>query len=268
MADGATGSLDGRVALVTGASRGLGRAMAEAFAAAGADLVLMARTEPDLAETADLARAHGVRALPVTADVGDPDDVRRARDAALAEYGRVDIVVNNAGNLLYKPLVPLPGMPPQSDDFATPISDDEWHSVFRTHVDGAFHVMREFVPGMLERRYGRVVSVTSNVISRKIPFCSAYDAAKGALVQMTKSYALEWARHGVTVNAVAPGHFPSAMTGPQLADPSLKSWIDKRIPMRRWGTPEELASLVVYLSGDSAGYITGEVILMDGAENL
>jgi NAD(P)-dependent dehydrogenase (short-subunit alcohol dehydrogenase family) len=260
--------LDGRIALVTGASRGLGRDIARALASAGADVVVTARTADELEATADDIRSRGVRGLAVPGDVSVADDVRRVRERAEAELGPVDIVVNNAGNLLYKPLVPLPGMPPQDEGFATPISDEEWHSVFRTHVDGAFHTLREFAPGMLERRHGRVVNIVSNVLGRIIPFCSAYDAAKGALAMMTRSYATEWARSGITVNAVAPGHYPSAMTERQLGDDKLRAWVLGRIPMRRVGEPAELASLVVYLASDAAAYLTGEVITMDGGATL
>src|SRR4051794_23894772 len=173
--------LAGRTALVTGASRGLGRDVALALAAAGADLAVTARTEPDLAETAELVQAAGARAVAVAGDVADAEHVRRLRDIAFGELGHVDILVNNAGNLLYKPLVPLPGLAPPAEGFDSAMSDDEWHSTFRVHVDGAFHVLREFGPALLERRYGRVINIASNVLGRVIPFCSAYDAAKAAL---------------------------------------------------------------------------------------
>lgn len=267
MEAGTAVTLQGRVALVTGASRGLGRDTALALAAAGADLVVMARTSGDLEETAELVRACGSRAVAVTGDVGNEADVQVAAERS-AELGPVDIVVNNAGNLLYKPLVPLPGLTAPADGFDTAMTTEQWHGVFRTHVDGAFNTMRAFVPGMLERRHGRIVNIASNVLERVVPFCSAYDAAKGALAQMTKSYAAEWARYGVTVNAVAPGHFPSAMSAPQFADPTLLSWITKRVPMRRTGDPAELTAVIAFLASDAASYVTGELIKVDGGETL
>lgn len=257
-----------RRALVTGGGRGLGRATALALAARGTDVVLTARTGAEIEETAEQVRAHGVRALAVPADVGDPAQVRRVRELADEEFGGVDIVVNNAGGLLYKPLVPLPGLAPITPDFAVPTSDEEWHGILRTHVDGAFHVLREFAPGMLERKFGRVVNVVSNVLGRTVPFTTAYDTAKSALAQLTRSLAVEWARYGVTVNAVAAGHFPTGMSAQQFEDERLHAWMLKRIPMRRTGDPAEFASLVCYLTSDAAGFLTGEVITIDGGETL
>jgi NAD(P)-dependent dehydrogenase (short-subunit alcohol dehydrogenase family) len=256
------------VALVTGASRGLGRDFAIALAEAGADVAVTARTADELEETAELVRSRGRKSLAVPADVGDEEAATRVAVRTAEELGPVDVLVNNAGNLLYKPLVPLPGLAAPAAGFDTAMTSDEWHGVFRTHVDGPFHLLRAVVPGMLERRHGRVVNIVSNVLERVIPYCSAYDAAKGALWQMTKSYAAEWARYGVTVNAVAPGHFPSAMSAPQFADPALLAWLTKRVPMRRTGEPSELAALVVFLAGDPAGYLTGELIKVDGGETL
>ena len=246
----------------------MGRDVALSLARAGSDVGVIARTGADLEDTAQAVRALGRRAVATVGDVGDPDDIRRFGSEVRAEFGTVDLIVSNAGNLLYKPLVPLPGMRAIDPSFHTPISEEEWHSVFRTHVDGAFHVLREFVPGMLDAGRGRVVIIASNVVERLIPFCSAYDAAKGALVQMARSYAMEWARHGVTVNAIAPGHFPSAMSHEQLTDPALRDWVLKRIPMRRTGSSDELAALVTFLASDAAGYLTGQVITLDGGESL
>jgi NAD(P)-dependent dehydrogenase (short-subunit alcohol dehydrogenase family) len=258
----------GRRALVTGGGRGLGRATALALASAGVDVVVTARTRAEIDETAEMLREAGVRALAVPADVGDPAQVRDLREQVDEAFGGVDIVVNNAGQLLYKPLVPLPGLAPITPDFDSPVSDDEWHAVLRTHVDGAFHVLREFVPGMLERRFGRVVNVTSNVIGRAVPYTAVYDVAKGALVQLTRSLAVEWARHGITVNAVAAGHFPSGMSAAQFEDERLLAWMLKRVPMRRTGDPAEFAALVSYLASDAAGFVTGEVITIDGGWRL
>jgi NAD(P)-dependent dehydrogenase (short-subunit alcohol dehydrogenase family) len=246
----------------------LGRAAAVALAGSGVDVIVTARNGDQLTETAELVRAEGVRALAVTADVADAAQVAQLRERVDAEFGGVDIVVNNAGNMLYKPFVPLPGLAPITPDFKTPTTDDEWHAIMRTHVDGAFFVLREFAPGMLDRRFGRVVNVTSNVVDRAMPYVSAYSAAKGALVQLTKSLAFEWARHGVTVNAVSPGHFPTGMTAPQFEDEKLHAWMIKRIPVRRTGEPSEFASLVCYLTGADAGFITGEVVSIDGGETL
>jgi NAD(P)-dependent dehydrogenase (short-subunit alcohol dehydrogenase family) len=262
-------NLTGRVALVTGASSGLGRAIAIALARSGANLVLAARSEGALAETAGQVTALGCDVLSIVTDVTSEADIQHLRKEAFASFGEVHIVVNNAGNLLYKPLVPLPSSDARSRGFDHEVTTtEEWQSIFRTHVDGAFCVVREFVPPRLEAGYGRIVNITSNVIGRAFPFTVAYGAAKAALAQMTRSLAAEWGRYGVTVNAVAPGHFPSAMTASQFANPETLAWLERRVPMRRTGEPDELAALVVFLATDAASYITGEVITVDGGETI
>jgi NAD(P)-dependent dehydrogenase (short-subunit alcohol dehydrogenase family) len=261
-------SLSGQVALVTGASSGLGRAIAFALADAGADLVLAARSEAALTQTAAQIQGSGGCALAIVTDVASEADVRRLAEQTAAGIGHVHIVVNNAGNLLYKPLVPLPDMDAPGPGFSEGTSADEWRSIFGTHVDGTLFVLKEFAPPMLASGYGRIINVVSNVVDRAMPYTVAYSAAKAALVQMTRSLAVEWARYGVTVNAVAPGHFPSGMTAEQFGNPEILAWLERRVPMRRTGRPEELAALVTFLAEGGSSYITGEVINVDGGETI
>ena len=135
------------------------------------------------------AQANGVRAIGVVADVSSTSDVERAKNEILAEFGGVDILVNSAGNLLYKPFVPLPGLEGAYPGFASPVSDEEWNAVIDVHLGGAMRTLRAFGPGMIERGYGRVVNVVSNVVRRTVPFTTAYDTAKGGLIQLTRSLA-------------------------------------------------------------------------------
>jgi NAD(P)-dependent dehydrogenase (short-subunit alcohol dehydrogenase family) len=258
----------GRVAVVTGGGRGLGRSAALRLAEAGADVALIARSADAVRSVAAEARSAGVRALGVVADVSSSDDVERAKEQILAEFGRVDILVNNAGNMLYKPFVPLPGLESAYPGFDQPVSDDEWGAVIDTHLGGAVRLLRAFGPGMIERRHGRVVNVVSNVIRRTVPFCSAYDTAKGGLVQLTRSLAREWARYGITVNAAAAGHFHTEMSKAQFEDERTRQKMIKRIPVGRTGELDEFAALVVYLCGEESGFLTGETIGMDGGETL
>lgn len=256
----------GRVAVVTGGGRGLGQAVVTQLAAAGADVAVLARSADAVQSAASQARAAGVRAIGVAADVSSTADVERAKQEILAEFGRVDILVNNAGNLLYKPFVPLPG--PGYAGAGLPVSDEEWNAVIDVHLGGAVRTLRAFGPCMIERGYGRVVNVVSNVVRRTVPFTTAYDTAKGGLVQLTRSLAREWARYGVTLNAVAAGHFPTDMTREQFADERSHDRMVRRIPAGRTGELSEFASLVAYLCGEESGFITGETVAVDGGETL
>lgn len=258
----------GRVAVVTGGGRGLGRSAVLQLAAAGADVAVVARSADAVKAVASEAQVSGVRAIGVPADVSSTSDVERAKSEILGEFGRVDILVNSAGNLLYKPFVPLPGLESAYPGFASPVSDEEWNAVIDVHLGGSMRTLRAFGPGMIERGYGRIVNVVSNVVRRTVPFTTAYDTAKGGLIQLTRSLGREWARYGVTLNAVAAGHFPTDMTKAQFEDECSHDRMVRRIPVGRTGELDEFASLVVYLCGEESGFITGETVAVDGGETL
>lgn len=261
-------TVSGRVAVITGGGRGLGRATALRFAAGGADVAVLARSAAEVEAVAEELRATGVQALGLAVDVTSTAEVERARDTVLNKFNRVDILVNNAGNLLYKPFVPLPGKEKAYPGFDRPVSDAEWQGVMDVHVGGAVRTLRAFGPALLDQRYGRVVNVVSNVVRRTVPFTTAYDTAKGALVQLTRSLAREWAPYGVTVNAVAAGHFETAMSKAQFEDEETLRKLLRRVPARRAGELAEFAALVVHLCGAESGFVTGETIGIDGGETL
>jgi len=261
--------LDGRVALITGAGRGLGKAIALALAEAGADIVAVARTTAQIEQTADEVRALGRRGFAVTTDVTVPEQVRAMAERAAAELGEVDVLVDNAGNLLFKPLVPLPGYsPPEQPQFQQPTTDDEWFETINAHLTSAFYVMRSLAPGMLQRKWGRVINITSASPDRIGRFNSLYDTAKGALMTFTRSMAHEWARYNVTVNSIAPGHFYTEMSAPMHDHPRGREWMLGRIPMRRTGDPRDVGLLAVYLASEAASYVTGQIVHIDGGETL
>jgi NAD(P)-dependent dehydrogenase (short-subunit alcohol dehydrogenase family) len=265
----AQGRLDrGRVAVVTGGGRGLGREIALRLAAGGTDVAVLARSAAEVEAVANEARALGARALARKADVTSTQEVEAARDEIESRLGPVSVVVNNAGAVLYKPFVPLPGTADALPGWAEAISDREWDEILEVHLGGAVRVLRAFGPGMLERGYGRVVNIASNVVRRTVPFTVGYDTAKGALVQLTRSLAREWARYGVTVNAVAAGHFETSMSKPQFEDAETLKKMLRRVPAGRAGELGELAALVAFLAADEAGFITGETIGVDGGETL
>jgi NAD(P)-dependent dehydrogenase (short-subunit alcohol dehydrogenase family) len=257
-----------RIAVITGGGRGLGRAVALRLAADGTDVAVLARSVAEVEAVADEARARGVRALALKADVTSTREVEAARAEIEGRLGLVSVVVNNAGTVLYKPFVPLPGKAAEVPGFDEAITDQEWDDILAVHLGGAIRMLRAFGPGMLERRYGRVVNIASNVVRRTVPFTVGYDTAKGGLVQLTRSLAREWGRYGVTVNAVAAGHFETTMSKPQFEDPDTLRKMLRRVPAGRAGQIGELAALVAFLAGDESGFITGETIGIDGGETL
>ena len=261
-------SLSGKVGLVTGAGRGIGKAVALALAEAGADIVAVARTGSEIEATAQEVRALGCRAEAIEADVSDSDAVAAMARQALERFERIDIVVNNAAAGFFQPLIPLPGYRPDLSGFDTSTTDDEWHGTLGTTLSAAFYLLRELGPHMLERGSGRVINVSSVITTRLNRFNSAYDAAKGGLDTFTRSIAKEWARYGVTVNAIAPGQFYTSSSAPMHEDPRALEQMLKRIPMRRTGDPREIGALAVYLASDAAGFVTGQVIGVDGGESL
>ena len=242
--------LDERVALVTGASRGLGRAMALALAEAGADIALVARSADGLKETADAVSARGRRALALPADVTVAAEVDEAVKGALDAFGSVDILVNNSGVAAVKPFVET-----------TPA---EWHRILETNLTGAFNCCRAVGPGMIARRRGKVVNVASVLGARGLSGYAAYSASKGGLLALTRALAVEWARHNVQVNAIAPGWFVTSMNEAAFQDPRTSERLLRNVPARRTGRTEELGPLVVYLASAASDYVTGEVVFIDG----
>lgn len=246
-------SLDGRVAVITGASRGLGQAAAWALAEAGCDLALLARSSEDLEAAARQIEAeHRRKVLIVPTDVTDEGSVEEAASMVIAAFGRVDVLVNNAGVAHVSPLLEL-----QLDDL---------RRVLDVNVVGTMLCCRAFGAHMVAQRKGAVVNMASVAGLAGEPDLTAYCASKGAIVALTKALAVEWARHGVTVNAIAPGYFRTDLNKAALDDPRVGPKIVSHIPLRRVGQPEELGPLIVYLASDAAQYMTGSVVVIDGGQ--
>ena len=242
--------LDGRVAVITGASQGLGKQMAEALAEAGAAVVLVARHRERLESVRAGIAARGGKACALVADVSVEVEVDRLAEQAGREVGAPDILINNAGIALRKPL----------HEFTL----EEWRLVMHTNLDGPFLCARAFVPGMIEKKFGRVLNVTSTMAHVSLAGRSAYSTSKFGLLGMTKALALELAPYGITVNGISPGPFPTDLTTVLMQDPVRMAEFTAKIPLGRWGKLEEVGALAVFLCSDAAGFITGTDILIDG----
>jgi 2-deoxy-D-gluconate 3-dehydrogenase len=243
--------LDGRTALVTGASRGIGRAIAEAYAAAGADVALVARDAGKLAETAALVEAHGRRAVVLPCDVTDIEAVQSSVSRAIADLGHVDVLVNNAGGNSFS--MPLAGM-----------RFSGWEKTMRLNLDSVVHVTQALLPHLLERHSGVVVNVSSVAGLRGAPMMSHYAAAKAALISLTQSLALETAWAGIRVNALVPGWIETELTDFLRASADAEKGTLGRVPMARWGRAEEIAAPALFLASDASSFMTGQALVIDG----
>ncbi len=240
--------LDGRTALVTGASQGIGEAVARRLAAAGARLVLAARSTDKLEALAEELRAAGAEATPLTLDLAAPDSVDE-RLAELSEpFSEIDVLVNNAGIT--------------EDKLLARMDLEAWQRVLSVNLTGAFAVTRSVCKGMMRRRWGRIISVSSVVGLMGNPGQANYAAAKAGLVGFSKSLARELASRGITVNVIAPGYIATAMTE-ALAE-NTKTELERAIPLRRLGVGDDVAWAAVYLASEEAGYVTGHVLNVSG----
>lgn len=243
-----------RVALVTGATRGLGFAIARGMAEAGATVLLNGRRPAELEQAARTLTKDGLRADCAAFDVTDRDAIHAGIAAATAKHGGVDILVNNAG---IQRRAPMPEFTPEA-----------WNDVIATNLTAPFMVSQAVLPGMIARKHGKIVHIASLLSEFGRPTVIPYAAAKGGVRQLTRGMAVELAAHNIQVNAIAPGYFATEMNRALLDDVEFNAWVCKRTPAGRWGEPAEIAGLAVFLSSRAADYMTGQIVFIDGGMSV
>lgn len=246
--------LDGKVAVITGGSKGLGRAMAVGLAEAGATVVVVSRTKNLIEEVAQGIIRKGGKAIAIPADIKNAQDIERMTGTVADAFGRIDILINNAG---IAPMSP-----------AVDISLEEWNDVMDTDLRSIFLTAKAVGKVMMKQRSGKVINLGSILGTKALHFCLHYGAAKAAIMQMTRNLALEWSRFPIHVNCIAPGFFATEMTQAQQNDEKDKTFLLQKIPFKRFGKPEEIVGLAIFLSAPASDYITGETIFVDGGYSI
>ena len=242
--------LTGQVAIVTGASRGLGQYFSRALGRAGAKLVITSRKAGDCDRFIEELAGMNIEARALTLDVRDQASIAAFGDACDGVYGKVDILVNNAGCNIRKP--------------ALDVSWDDWNTVLDTNLRGAFFVAQTVARGMVARGYGRIINISSVTSVFGYAGLAPYGASRGGIRQLTMSLADDWGRHGVTVNALAPGWFKTEQNKVMYEDETWVEYLKERIPLHRPGAPNDLDGAVVFLASEASRYVTGQTLLVDG----
>jgi NAD(P)-dependent dehydrogenase (short-subunit alcohol dehydrogenase family) len=243
-------SLEGKVAVVTGGTSGIGRALSLGLAGAGADVIATARRQQQVDETASAIEAIGRLTLRLASDVCDRASLVRVRDAATDRFGKVDILINCAGRIKRTPTLTMP--------------EDEWTAILDTNLTGTLRACQVFGKHMLDRGYGRIVNIASLNTFVALSEVAAYAASKAGVASLTRSLAVEWSKKGVTVNAIAPGVFRTELNAQLLDSTARGQELLMRTPMGRFGKTEELIGAAIFLASDAASFVTGQTLVVDG----
>ena len=242
--------LTGRRCLITGSSQGIGFALARGLAGAGAELILNGRNRERLAEAADKLEAEGARVHQLPFDVTDHGAVKAAVDGFEASVGSIDILINNAGLQNRRPL----------EDFEA----EDFEFMMKTNISSVFNVGQAVGRHMIARGRGKIVNICSVQSALARPSIAPYTASKGAVANLTKGMATDWAKHGLQINALAPGYFKTELTSALVADEAFTGWLTNRTPAGRWGDVEELVGAAIFLSADASSFVNGHILYVDG----
>jgi gluconate 5-dehydrogenase len=244
-------TVDGKLALITGGSRGIGLGAARALTQVGADVILVGRNRPELELAAEELKQMARRVHVAPYDLSDTSGIGEWFESLCSMVGTPDILVNSAGV--------------QRRGAAVDLSLDDWHTVMTLNATAIFELSRRFARHLIrEGRGGRIINIASLMTAAARPGTSPYTASKGAVGQLTKALAVEWAQNGILVNAIAPGYIDTELNKALISDPTFNSWVKSRCPLGRWGTPEDIAWPIVFLASPAANFITGQVIFVDG----
>jgi NAD(P)-dependent dehydrogenase (short-subunit alcohol dehydrogenase family) len=243
--------LEGKTAIVTGASRGIGKAIARGFAQAGADLVLVSRNLPALEIVANEIEAFGRKVFPISADIGNPEDINNVVETAIKIFPRIDILLNNAG---ISPILKK----------AEEMSFKEWEEIVRVNLTGTFLFCQATGKVMIQQGSGKIINMVSVGAVVGFPRQIAYCATKGGILQLTKVLAIEWTRYNIQVNAIGPAYLETELTKGMRDSKIISENLLRRTPMGRFGKPEEIVGAAIYLASDASSYVTGQTLFVDG----
>lgn len=266
-------SLEGKVALVTGAGRGIGRAIASTFAEAGADIVAASRTPQELDETAEEVMMYGRRCVTVPTDINNGDQLKRLVDTAIAMFGKIDILVNNAGLDSLKLTIPVPEAENKKlakliPDLNKPLTDDEWNKIWNTNVKGGYDLTRRVIPSMIQNKKGKIINIVSTAAIKYTALQGVYPATKAAIVALSRSLANELARFNITVNCIGPGGVMTARLEKIRSNEEISQGYLRSVPLRRFGEPREVGLLALYLASEASDYMTGQTLYLDGGYTI
>ena len=247
-------NLEGKVAVVTGAGKGIGKGMALGLADAGADVVVVARTQTDIDQTVAEIEQNGRKAMGISTDVKKKEEIEKMVEEALQTFGKIDILVNNAGMNIRTPALDVP--------------EEEWELIIQTNMKSVFLASQAVGKHMVEQGHGSIINISSVAGQVALRTGVAYAATKAGIIQMTKTLALEWGKHNVRVNAIAPWYFRTPLTEKLLANEEYYNEIISRTPLRRVGDVKELVGPAVFLASEASSYVTGHTIFVDGGMSV